>query len=102
MLPKMSKSPADVLGVLQVFIGLGALAGGLGLALEPSGARLEVPLELLEKSPFSSDPIRGSFFRYIGLPDPLAPRLVFRSGLDRVRSWLVSAGRAAIGSRLAA
>jgi len=59
MLPNTSKGLANVLGVLQVFIGLGAVAGGLGLALEPSGARLEIPLKLLEKSPFSSYLIPG-------------------------------------------
>jgi hypothetical protein len=47
------------LGALQLFIGLGAVAGGLGLALEPSGANLGIPLGLLEGSPFASYLIPG-------------------------------------------
>ena len=45
---KDSKRLATVLGILQLFIGLGAVAGGLGLVLEPSGANLEMPLEMLQ------------------------------------------------------
>ena len=59
MLPRKSKGLANVLGVLQVFIGLGAVAGGVLLALEPSGAKLGIPLELLENSPFSSYLVPG-------------------------------------------
>jgi len=47
------------LGVLQVFIGLGAVAGGLGLVLKPSGANLRMPVELLSGSPFSDYFIPG-------------------------------------------
>ena len=56
---KKSKRLAHGLGVLQVFIGLGAVAGGLGLLLEPSGANLRIPLELLENSPFSTYLVPG-------------------------------------------
>ncbi len=59
MLPKKSKGLANVLGVLQGFIGLGAVGGGLGLALEPSGANLGIPLALLENTPFSSYLVPG-------------------------------------------
>ena len=48
-----------VLGSLQVFIGLGAIGGGLGLILEPSGANLGIPLEALENSPFSTYLVPG-------------------------------------------
>lgn len=47
------------LGVLQVLIGIGAVAGGLMLALDPSGARLGVPLELLAETPFSTFLVPG-------------------------------------------
>ena len=50
---KESKRLANVLGILQLFIGLGAVGGGLGLVLEPSGANLGMPLEMLNHSPFS-------------------------------------------------
>lgn len=56
---KDSKRLANVLGILQLFIGLGAVGGGLGLVLEPSGANLGMPLEMLNHSPFSDFLIPG-------------------------------------------
>ena len=56
---KKSKRLAHGLGVLQAFIGLGAVGGGLGLVFEPSGANLRIPLELLENSPFSTYLVPG-------------------------------------------
>ncbi|MEJ2185001.1 MAG: hypothetical protein P8Z36_03595 [Gemmatimonadota bacterium] len=47
------------LGVLQAFIGVGGVAGGLGLALAPSGESLGMPLELLEETPFTTFLIPG-------------------------------------------
>ena len=47
------------LTVLQAFIGIGAVAGGLGLMLNPSGGSLGLPLELLEKTPFSTYLVPG-------------------------------------------
>ncbi len=47
------------LGALQVFIGLGGVAGGVGLVTKPSGANLGLPLELLNESPFSDYLIPG-------------------------------------------
>ncbi len=55
----MSRSLVNGLGVLQVFIGLGAVAGGLGLALEPGGESLGIPLELLADSPFATYLVPG-------------------------------------------
>lgn len=55
----MSKSLFNGLGVLQAFIGVGAVAGGLGLALDPSGASVGTPLDLLEKTPFATFLIPG-------------------------------------------
>ena len=40
------------LGALQVFIGLTAIAGGLGLVADPSGTKMHIPLEWLSNSPF--------------------------------------------------
>jgi hypothetical protein len=54
-----SKALARGLGALQVFIGLGAVGGGLGLVLEPSGGNLGIPLETLENSPFSTYLVPG-------------------------------------------
>jgi hypothetical protein len=47
------------LGMLQLFVGLGAVAGGLGLALDPTGAKVGLPIEMLEASPFSTFLIPG-------------------------------------------
>jgi hypothetical protein len=47
------------LGALQVFVGLGAVAGGLGLVLEPSGTNLGMPVEILNRSPFPDFLIPG-------------------------------------------
>ena len=57
--PSMSRGPVRGLGALQAFIGLGAVGGGLGLILKPSGAILGLPLELLESSPFSTYLVPG-------------------------------------------
>lgn len=42
------------LGALQVFIGLTAIAGGLGLVSDPSGTKMNIALEWLSDSPFSN------------------------------------------------
>ena len=55
----MRKSLFNGLGVLQAFIGVGAVAGGLGLALDPSGESLGIPLELLEETPFATYLVPG-------------------------------------------
>jgi hypothetical protein len=49
------------LGGLQVFIGLGGVAGGFGLVTEPSGANLGFHVDLLSTSPFSDYLIPGLF-----------------------------------------
>jgi len=54
-----SKGLVGGLGGLQIFIGLGAVGGGLGLILEPSGSNFGIPLELLENSPFSTYLVPG-------------------------------------------
>ena len=54
-----NKLLARGLGALQVFIGLGAVGGGLALMLEPSGANLGIPLDTLKNSPFSTYLVPG-------------------------------------------
>ena len=49
------------LGILQAFIGLGALGGGFMLVRDPSGSALELPMSLLEGSPFPDFLIPGLF-----------------------------------------
>ena len=55
----MNKRLPNGLGILQVFIGLGAVAGGLGLVLDPSGASMRMPIEFLKDSPFSTFLVPG-------------------------------------------
>ncbi len=45
---------AVALGVLELFVGIGALAGGGALALVPDGDVLRMPVALLKGSPFRS------------------------------------------------
>jgi hypothetical protein len=56
---KGNKGLVSALGALQIFVGVGAVAGGLGLALDPRGSNIGLPLELLESSPFSSYLVPG-------------------------------------------
>jgi hypothetical protein len=49
------------LGAIQAFIGLGALGGGFMLVRDPSGNALELPMSLLEGSPFPDFLIPGMF-----------------------------------------
>ena len=56
---KKGRCLAFGLGGLQVFIGLGGVAGGFGLVTEPSGANLGFGVDLLSKSPFSDYLIPG-------------------------------------------
>ncbi len=42
----------NILGVLQAFVGLGAISAGLFLLIDPSGESLGYPIEMLEHSPF--------------------------------------------------
>jgi hypothetical protein len=57
--PMKSKRIATGLGSLQLFVGVGAVGGGLALILEPSGAKLGIPQNLLENSPFSTYLVPG-------------------------------------------
>jgi hypothetical protein len=53
-LNRKNKGLITGLGLLQVLIGLGAVAGGLGLILDPSGSNLGMPLSMLKNTPFST------------------------------------------------
>lgn len=47
------------LGLLQIFVGITAILGGFGLVSDPSGAKMNIPLELLNNSPFQNYLIPG-------------------------------------------
>ena len=57
--PKKRKALSTGLGALQVFIGLGAVIGGLALVLDPSGSNPGIPLEMLKSTPFSTFLVPG-------------------------------------------
>ena len=57
--PRKNKGLVTGLGVLQLFIGLGAVGGGLVLILDPSGSNLGIPVELLKSTPFSTYLVPG-------------------------------------------
>ena len=54
-----AKSLRIGLGSLQVFIGLGGIAGGAGLLLDPSGANVFMTVDVLQNSPFPDFLIPG-------------------------------------------
>jgi hypothetical protein len=50
-----------LLGILQIFIGIGAVPAGIAMIIDPGGSRLGMPLEMLVNSPFSDFLIPGIF-----------------------------------------
>ncbi|MHA6532329.1 hypothetical protein [Paenibacillus sp. BAC0078] len=58
---KHKKRPGAVicLYILQAFLGLGAIGGGLTLLADPSGEMIGMPASILERSPFVNFAIPG-------------------------------------------
>ena len=52
---------ATGLGILQMFIGAGAVPAGMAMIVDPSGQGLGMPLEMLRNSPFTTFLIPGVF-----------------------------------------
>ncbi|MGD8628556.1 MAG: hypothetical protein PVH52_05705 [bacterium] len=78
------------LGILQAFIGLGAVAGGLGLTLDPSGASVGLPIEMLRTSPFTTFLIPGIvLFTVNGLGSLVGAVLTFKR--HRYAGWMAMA-----------
>lgn len=50
---------AQLLIALQLILGIGAVFGGLGLAIDPSGELMHMPIEFLEPSPFTTFLVPG-------------------------------------------
>ncbi|CAH1213847.1 hypothetical protein PAECIP111892_03917 [Paenibacillus auburnensis] len=48
-----------VLYILQAFLGVGAIAGGVMLLIDPSGEMMGMPVSVLERSPFPNFIIPG-------------------------------------------
>jgi hypothetical protein len=51
--------PRRSLGILQIFIAIGAIGGGYGLISAPDGSNLGTPLSMLETTPFPDFLIPG-------------------------------------------
>ena len=49
------------LGILQIFIGIGAVPSGITMITDPRGSGLGMPIEILINSPFSDFLIPGIF-----------------------------------------
>ena len=78
--------PINVLLFLLLFLFLGALYGGMALILDTSGGLLQMPLTILENSPFNNFLIPGLLlFTVLGI----LPALVFYSLLKQPQcTWL--------------
>ncbi|AGK52367.1 hypothetical protein [Bacillus sp. 1NLA3E] len=61
MEPSSSKMPfsCKLLIFLQLFLGVGAIFGGSVFVIEPSGDLINMPISLLEQTPFSNFLIPG-------------------------------------------
>ena len=67
---------------LLLFVGIAAVAGGLGVILDPSGESLGVSVDLLINSPFKNFLIPGIvLFTIIGLTNLLVSFLTFKQHL---------------------
>ena len=55
------KRLATVLGILQIFIGIGAVPAGIAMISDPSGRGLGMSLDMLANSPFTDFLIPGVF-----------------------------------------
>lgn len=58
-LMQREQRPRRSLGILQLFIAIGAIGGGFGLITAPDGSNLGVPLDMLQHSPFPDFLIPG-------------------------------------------
>ena len=69
----------NLLGVLQVIIGIGAIPAGLLLVIDPSGEMMNMPLEMLAGSPFPNFLIPGLFLLAVnGIGSIIGAVLTFR------------------------
>lgn len=85
MTNSLNKKPSAciILIILHIFLGIGAVGGGLVLILDPSGGIIKMPLSILEHSPFPNFLIPGIIlFCFLGI----AP-LILASGLFKKWAW---------------
>lgn len=74
-----SKVLSYSIGILLTLVGIGAVAAGLGLLLEPDGGGVGLPLDLLANSPFEDFLIPGIvLFAVNGIASLIGAVLAFR------------------------
>jgi hypothetical protein len=82
----MNKFKIIFLGILQLFISLGAITGGLVLIISPDGSIMQLPAVLLDGTPFPNFLIPGLIlFTINGLGHLLAGILCFRK--SKLAGW---------------
>ena len=85
-----TKSIFKLLGFIQIFIGIGAIPSGLSMIINPSGAGMQMPIEMLENSPFSNFLIPGLFlFAVNGLANLIAGIISLK---QHKLTWLIALG----------
>jgi hypothetical protein len=66
-------------GILQIFIALGAIGGGITLIIKPDGSLMQMPLSCLSGSPFTSFLVPGLILLIVnGFGNFVAGILCFR------------------------
>lgn len=72
-MPHTERRSRKALGVFHVLIGIGALGGGFGAIMDPTGGAMGISTDVLRNSPFDSFLIPGLFlFIVIGLFNVIA------------------------------
>jgi hypothetical protein len=75
----MKKTFSLAEGLLQSFIALGAMAGGIFMIIRPDGSLMHMPLDMLKGSPFKDFLIPGIIlFSVNGLGNALSSYLSFK------------------------
>lgn len=83
--------------LLLLFNGVSALSGGWGLVSNPSGERMQMPLELLEHSPFNDYLIPGLvLFVVLGIGSISAAVIAIRR-TSHYSQWIIALGALTIG-----
>lgn len=84
-----SKAARNILVILLLFLGIGALGGGLGLIISPSGRLMGgLPLSVLQNSPFRDFLIPGIIlFLVLGLSPCLIALALIRKPANRLAEY---------------
>jgi hypothetical protein len=79
-MPQPKKSSFIALGVFHLLIGLGAMGGGFGAIMDPSGEAMGMSVDVLRNGPFDSFLVPGLFlFIVIGVGNVVGAITAFRN-----------------------